>query len=70
MGKPGHETPYGTYVVMSEHAPYTMDSGTYGVPADSPGGYRTTVDIANRLSNSGSSTTRHRGRSATRATAT
>ncbi len=53
MGKSGHETPYGTYVVMSEHTNYTMDSGTYGVPADTPGGYRTTVDVASRISNSG-----------------
>ena len=53
MGKPGHETPHGTFVVMSEHTNYTMDSGTYGVPADTPGGYRTTVDIASRISNSG-----------------
>ncbi|MPZ79642.1 MAG: L,D-transpeptidase family protein [Actinophytocola sp.] len=53
MGKPGHETPFGTYVVMSEHTDYTMDSGTYGVPADSPLGYRTHVDVASRMSNSG-----------------
>jgi lipoprotein-anchoring transpeptidase ErfK/SrfK len=53
MGKPGHETPAGTYVVMSEHTNYTMDSGTYGVPADTPGGYRTTVAVASRMSNSG-----------------
>lgn len=53
MGKPGHETPEGTYVVMSEHTDYTMDSSTYGVPADSPLGYRTHVDIASRMSNSG-----------------
>ncbi|GAB3466642.1 L,D-transpeptidase [Actinophytocola sediminis] len=53
MGKPGNETPFGTYVVMSEHTDYTMDSGTYGVPADSPLGYRTHVDIATRMSNSG-----------------
>ncbi|MGH3878727.1 MAG: L,D-transpeptidase [Actinophytocola sp.] len=53
MGKPGHETPYGTYVVMSEHTNYTMDSSTYGVPADAPDGYRTTVQIASRVSNSG-----------------
>ncbi|WP_431431748.1 L,D-transpeptidase [Actinophytocola sp.] len=53
MGKPGHETPHGTYVVMSEHTNYTMDSSTYGVPADAPEGYRTTVDIASRMSNSG-----------------
>ena len=53
MGKAGNETPYGTYVVMSEHTDYTMDSSTYGVPADSPLGYRTHVDIATRMSNSG-----------------
>jgi lipoprotein-anchoring transpeptidase ErfK/SrfK len=53
MGKRGHETPYGTYVAMSEHTNYTMDSSTYGVPADSPLGYRTTVSVATRLSNSG-----------------
>lgn len=53
MGKSGHETPYGTYVVMSEHTDYTMDSSTYGVPADAPDGYRTHVDVATRVSNSG-----------------
>ncbi|HEY7597098.1 MAG TPA: Ig-like domain-containing protein [Actinophytocola sp.] len=53
MGKPGHETPFGTYVVMSEHTNYTMDSSTYGVPADAPGGYRTLIAVATRISNSG-----------------
>ncbi|MBE1471847.1 L,D-transpeptidase [Kibdelosporangium phytohabitans] len=53
MGKPRHETPNGTYTVMTEQQNYTMDSGTYGVPADSPGGYRTKVAVASRLSNSG-----------------
>jgi lipoprotein-anchoring transpeptidase ErfK/SrfK len=53
MGKRGHETPNGTYVVMTEQQNYTMDSGTYGVPADSPGGYRTKIAVASRLSNSG-----------------
>ena len=53
MGKPGHETPVGTYVVMSEHSNYTMDSSTYGVPVDSSAGYRTTVEVASRMSNSG-----------------
>ncbi|TDV52009.1 L,D-transpeptidase [Actinophytocola oryzae] len=53
MGKPGHETPVGTYVVMSEHTDYTMDSSTYGVPADAANGYRTTVAVASRMSNSG-----------------
>ncbi|CAM4294204.1 Ig-like domain-containing protein [Kibdelosporangium persicum] len=53
LGKPKHETPNGIYTVMSEQQNYTMDSGTYGVPADSPGGYRTKVEVASRLSNSG-----------------
>jgi lipoprotein-anchoring transpeptidase ErfK/SrfK len=53
MGKPAHETPVGTYVVMSEHTDYTMDSSTYGVPADSAAGYRTEVAVASRMSNSG-----------------
>lgn len=53
MGKPAHETPNGTYVVMSEHTDYTMDSSTYGVPVDSSAGYRTTVSVASRMSNSG-----------------
>ncbi|GAA4291890.1 Ig-like domain-containing protein [Actinokineospora soli] len=53
MGKPGHETPVGTYVVMSEHTNYTMDSSTYGVPTDAAEGYRTTVEVATRMSNSG-----------------
>jgi lipoprotein-anchoring transpeptidase ErfK/SrfK len=53
MGKRAHETPNGTYVVMTEQQNYTMDSGTYGVPADAPGGYRTKVAVASRLSNSG-----------------
>nr|WP_232328414.1 Ig-like domain-containing protein [Kibdelosporangium sp. MJ126-NF4]CTQ95913.1 possible lipoprotein [Kibdelosporangium sp. MJ126-NF4] len=53
MGKPRHETPNGTYTVMTEQQNYTMDSGTYGVPSDSPGGYRTKVAVASRLSNSG-----------------
>lgn len=53
MGKPGNETPAGTYVVMGEHTDYTMDSSTYGVPVDSGNGYRTHVDVASRMSNSG-----------------
>jgi lipoprotein-anchoring transpeptidase ErfK/SrfK len=53
MGKKGHETPVGTYVVMGEYTNYIMDSSTYGVPADAPGGYRTKIAFASRLSNSG-----------------
>ncbi|MDQ3403268.1 MAG: Ig-like domain-containing protein [Actinomycetota bacterium] len=53
MGKKAHETPVGTYTVMSEHTDYTMDSSTYGVPIDSNAGYRTKVGVATRMSNSG-----------------
>jgi lipoprotein-anchoring transpeptidase ErfK/SrfK len=53
MGMPGHTTPVGSYTVMSEHTNFTMDSSTYGVPANSPGGYRTLVRYAVRMSNSG-----------------
>jgi lipoprotein-anchoring transpeptidase ErfK/SrfK len=53
MGKPSSSTPAGTYTVMSEHVGYTMDSSTYGVPADSSDGYRTFVKYAVRMSNSG-----------------
>jgi len=53
MGRPGHNTPRGTYTVMSEHTNYTMDSSTYGVPIDAAEGYKITVDTAVRMSNSG-----------------
>jgi lipoprotein-anchoring transpeptidase ErfK/SrfK len=53
MGKPGHTTPVGSYTVMGEYTNYTMDSSTYGVPANSPGGYRTLIKYAVRMSNSG-----------------
>jgi lipoprotein-anchoring transpeptidase ErfK/SrfK len=53
LGKQGHNTPAGSYTVMSEHTDYTMDSSTYGVAADSPAGYRTFVQYAVRMSNSG-----------------
>jgi lipoprotein-anchoring transpeptidase ErfK/SrfK len=53
MGKKAHETPVGTYVLMSEHTNYIMDSSTYGVPVDSPAGYRTKIAFASRMSNSG-----------------
>ncbi|PWW56238.1 L,D-transpeptidase [Actinokineospora spheciospongiae] len=53
LGKKAHETPVGTYTVMSEHTDYTMDSSTYGVPTDSAAGYRTEVEVASRMSNSG-----------------
>ena len=53
LGKDSSPTPSGTYVVMQQSREYTMDSSTYGVPIDQPGGYRTPVQYASRLSNSG-----------------
>lgn len=53
LGKPGHETPNGTYIVGEKHREMVMDSSTYGVPVDAPEGYRTTVEYATRISYSG-----------------
>ena len=53
FGKPGHETPNGTYIVGERFRDMYMDSSTYGVPVDSPEGYRTYVEYATRISNSG-----------------
>ncbi len=49
------ETPSynGPHVVTELNAERVMDSSTYGVPVDSPGGYRTPVQWAVRLSDSG-----------------
>lgn len=38
-GKPGWETPTGTFYIWKRVADETMDSETYGVPHDAPGGY-------------------------------
>ncbi|MFG1782292.1 Ig-like domain-containing protein [Rhodococcus oryzae] len=53
MGKTGHETPNGTYIVGEQLRDMYMDSSTYGVPIDAPEGYRTYVEYATRISNSG-----------------
>ena len=53
FGKPGHETPNGTYIVGEQLRDMYMDSSTYGVPIDSPEGYRTYVEYATRISYSG-----------------
>ncbi len=53
LGKPGHETPNGTYIVGERHRQMVMDSSTYGVPIDAPEGYKLDVEYATRLSNSG-----------------
>ncbi|WP_305092874.1 L,D-transpeptidase [Prescottella sp. R16] len=53
FGKPGYETPNGTYIVGEKFRDMYMDSSTYGVPIDSPEGYRTYVEYATRISYSG-----------------
>jgi lipoprotein-anchoring transpeptidase ErfK/SrfK len=53
MGKPGHDTPNGTYYVLEKFPSIVMDSSTYGVPVNSPNGYKTTVQLAVRIDNSG-----------------
>jgi lipoprotein-anchoring transpeptidase ErfK/SrfK len=53
MGKPGHDTPDGTYYVQNRFSDVVMDSATYGVPNDSPDGYRLHVKLAVQFDNSG-----------------
>jgi lipoprotein-anchoring transpeptidase ErfK/SrfK len=53
MGKPGHDTPDGTYYVQDKFSDVVMDSETYGVSNDSPEGYRLHVKLAVQLDNSG-----------------
>jgi lipoprotein-anchoring transpeptidase ErfK/SrfK len=53
MGKKGYETPNGTYYVLERFADLVMDSSTYGVPIDSPEGYKIKVQDAVRIDNSG-----------------
>ncbi len=53
MGKAGYETKNGTYYVLEKFAEIVMDSSTYGVPVDSPQGYKLKVQNAVRIDNSG-----------------
>lgn len=53
MGSDRHPTPNGVYRTMEKYRDMIMDSSTYGVPIDSPDGYRTEVEYAVRMSNSG-----------------
>jgi lipoprotein-anchoring transpeptidase ErfK/SrfK len=53
MGKKGHDTPNGTYYVLEKFADLEMDSSTYGVPVDSPDGYKIKVQDAVRIDNLG-----------------
>ncbi len=49
MGKAGYETPDGTFPIMEKYRSIVMDSSTYGVPIDSPEGYRLNVQYAERI---------------------
>jgi lipoprotein-anchoring transpeptidase ErfK/SrfK len=53
MGKDSTPTASGTYVLGVRFAHMIMDSSTYGVPVNSPNGYRTEVDFATQMSYSG-----------------
>ena len=50
MGTDQHPTPNGVYHTMEKYRDMYMDSSTYGVPIDSPEGYRTYVEYATRMS--------------------
>lgn len=50
MGSDKHPTPNGVYHTKEKHRDMYMDSSTYGVPIDSPEGYRTYVEYATRMS--------------------
>lgn len=53
MGKNSTPTNNGTYIVGDKFGHMVMDSSTYGVPSNSPNGYRTEVDFATQISYSG-----------------
>ena len=49
MGKDSSPTANGIYIVGSRFKHIVMDSSTYGVPVNSPNGYRTEVDFAHLI---------------------
>ncbi|CAJ1499990.1 L,D-transpeptidase [[Mycobacterium] burgundiense] len=53
MGKNSTPTPNGVYIIGDRYEELVMDSSTYGVPVNSPNGYRTEVDFATQMSYSG-----------------
>jgi lipoprotein-anchoring transpeptidase ErfK/SrfK len=50
MGKDSTPTANGIYIIGERFAHMIMDSSTYGVPVNSPNGYRTEVDYATQMS--------------------
>jgi lipoprotein-anchoring transpeptidase ErfK/SrfK len=53
MGKDSTPTANGIYIIGGRFKHIIMDSSTYGVPVNSPNGYRTEVDWATQMSYSG-----------------
>ena len=53
LGKPSTPTPNGTYYIGDRYNELVMDSSTFGVPVDSPEGYRIPVNYATQMSYSG-----------------
>ncbi|WP_372517075.1 L,D-transpeptidase [Mycolicibacterium frederiksbergense] len=53
MGKNSTPTNNGVYIIGDRFDELVMDSSTYGVPVNSPNGYRTEVDFATQMSYSG-----------------
>ena len=53
MGRNSAPTNNGTFIVGDRFGHMIMDSSTYGVPSNSPNGYRTEVDYATQISYSG-----------------
>lgn len=53
MGKDSSPTNNGVYIVAERDPSVIMDSSTYGVPVNSPGGYKEVVYDATRISYSG-----------------
>ncbi len=53
MGKDSTPTNNGTYIIGDRFQHLIMDSSTYGVPSNSPNGYRLEVDWATQMSYSG-----------------
>ena len=53
MGKNSTPTENGAYIIGDRYTHLIMDSSTYGVPVNSPNGYRLEVDYATQMSYSG-----------------
>lgn len=53
MGKNSTPTEHGVFTIGDKHASMMMDSSTFGVPSGAPGGYKTPVKWATRMSYGG-----------------